>query len=178
MEDMSERNTEQVTLQPDIVLRAGQPYVAVERTVRMDTMQEIADRIPEVLGWLADQGIAPAGPPFLRYRTIDMAAQLQVEAGVPVASAELAARAGGDLFPGALPSGRYAAATHTGRPEGLVGAVRELLDWAAARGLVWDMATIDGVEHWGCRIESYLTDPRLVPDMDRWETRLLFRLAD
>jgi hypothetical protein len=30
----------------------------------------------------------------------------------------------------------------------------------------------------GCRVESYLTDPRVEPDMDRWETEPAFRLAD
>ncbi|MEU2164918.1 hypothetical protein QRN89_20535 [Streptomyces chengbuensis] len=36
----------------------------------------------------------------------------------------------------------------------------------------------DGAEHWGCRIASYLTDPRVEPHMERWETVPAFRLAD
>jgi hypothetical protein len=33
-------------------------------------------------------------------------------------------------------------------------------------------------ERWGCRLESYLTDPRQEPDMSKWVTQLAFRLAD
>ena len=42
---------------------------------------------PELFGWLARHAIAPAGPPFIRYLVIDMAAGLQIEMGVPVATA-------------------------------------------------------------------------------------------
>ena len=31
---------------------------------------------------------------------------------------------------------------------------------------------------WGARLEIMLTDPAEEPDMHRWETALLFRLAD
>jgi hypothetical protein len=37
---------------------------------------------------------------------------------------------------------------------------------------VWDA---DG-NMWGCRLEIYKSDPRVVPDMNDWETELLFRL--
>ncbi|MER7814482.1 hypothetical protein [Streptomyces sp. NPDC096153] len=36
----------------------------------------------------------------------------------------------------------------------------------------------DGAEHRGCRIESYLPDPRVEPDMEKWEAAPVFRLAD
>ncbi|MEI5006795.1 hypothetical protein RB196_05155 [Streptomyces sp. PmtA] len=36
----------------------------------------------------------------------------------------------------------------------------------------------DGAEHGGCRIEASLTDPRVEPDMERWETVPVFRPAD
>jgi len=29
-----------------------------------------------------------------------------------------------------------------------------------------------------CRLEIYLTDPSVEPDMSKWETQLAFRLAD
>jgi hypothetical protein len=69
----------------DIVDRPDQPYVAVRRTITMQTFPEIADRLPGLFGWLAERGIAPAGPPFFRYLVIDMERELDVEAGVPVA---------------------------------------------------------------------------------------------
>jgi len=65
--------------------RAAQPAATVTRTVSMTTSSEAADEIPPLLGWLAAHGQAPSGPPFLRYLVIDMAADLVVQAGVPVA---------------------------------------------------------------------------------------------
>ena len=38
-------------------------------------------RFPELFGWLAGNGIAVGGPPFIRYLVIDMAAELEIEAG-------------------------------------------------------------------------------------------------
>jgi effector-binding domain-containing protein len=67
-----------------------------------------------------------------------------------------------------------ATVVHTGHPDTLVTATRDLLDWADQRGLDWDT---DG-RTWGCRLEEYLSDPAEVPDMGQWETRLAFRLRD
>ena len=58
---------------PEITERAGQPYVAVRAQVTMQTISAIADRIPEVFGWLAAHGVALGALPFLKYNVIDMA---------------------------------------------------------------------------------------------------------
>ena len=52
---------------------------------------------------------------------------------------------------------------HVGSPDGLIGATALLLDWAAAAGLRWDMAPTEAGDAWGCRMESYGTDPRVQP---------------
>jgi effector-binding domain-containing protein len=161
--------------QPSIVERAAQPYVGITRRVTMRTIPEIADRIPEVFGWLAARGVEPAGPPFLRFDLIQMSRELEVEAGVPVA----AAPAGDDVVrPGVLPAGRYATTVHIGHPDELIGVTANLLDWAAAQNLRWDMADTAEGQRWGCRLEIYHTNPAEVPDPARWETELAFRLAD
>src|SRR4051794_10936898 len=72
--------------EPTILERDAQPYVGIVRAVTMTTFDEIADRLPNLFGWLADHGLAPAGPPFFRYLMIDMARELVVEAGIPVAA--------------------------------------------------------------------------------------------
>ena len=162
-------------LPPRIVDRAAQPYAAVRAVVTMRTVDTIAHRIPEVLGRLTALGVVPAGPPFLKYNLIDMERELEIEAGAPVAAP---APAEGDLLPGLLPAGRYATYTHVGSPAGLIGATALLLDWAAAAGLRWDMTPTEAGEAWGCRMESYGTDPRIEPDTAKWETELAFRLAD
>jgi hypothetical protein len=144
---------------PRIVERAEQPYVAVSGRVTMQTIGAIADRLPEVFAWLGARGLEPAGAPFFKYDLIDMERQLEVQAGV-------------------LPAGTYASLTHVGHPDELVEATTALLDWAAQQGLAWDMNETPEGQRWGCRLEVYKTDPAEQPDMTKWETELLFRLAD
>jgi effector-binding domain-containing protein len=161
--------------QPSIVECGAQPYLAIRRPVTMRTIAEIADRIPEVLGWLAMHGVTSAGAPFLKYNLIDMERQLEVEAGVPVAG--LVDGEGPVRF-GVLPAGRYATVTHIGHPNGLIEVTAALLAWAAERGLRWDMSESSAGQRWGCRLEVFKTNPAEQPDPSKWETELLFRLAD
>jgi len=163
---------------PQIVTRADQqPYVAIRGHVTMAEIGGLAVRTPEVFAWLGARGIAPAGPPFLKYNVIDMMRQLEIDNGVPVA-APVYSTGDGELVAGVLPAGRYATLTHVGHPSELVGATKALLDWAAGQGLTWDMSPDADGERWGSRLETLLTDPREEPDMSKWVTQLAFRLAD
>jgi effector-binding domain-containing protein len=93
---------------------------------------------------------------------------------VPVA----AAVSGDDtVAPGILPGGRYATLPHTGPFSELAGVTARLLAWAGDQGLALDMTRTDDSERWGCRLESYLTDPAREPDPGKWQTELAFRLA-
>ncbi|WP_020574211.1 GyrI-like domain-containing protein [Actinopolymorpha alba] len=161
--------------EPQIVDRAEQPYVGILGVVSMDTIAEIADRIPDIFAWLGARGIQPAGPPFFKYNRIDMERQLEIEVGFPVNSA---VEGEGEIRPGVLPAGRYATVTHVGHPDQLVGVTGALLEWAAERGLRWDMSEEADGDRWGCRLEFYHSNPAEVPDMNDWETELAFRLAD
>jgi hypothetical protein len=164
-------------VRPRVVDLGAQPYVFVRDTVAMTGIPRIADRLPEVVMELAAQGVGVGGAPFFRYRLIDMPDRLEMEAGVPVDSTE-GLRLVGDLRAGLLPAGRYAARRHHGHPDGLAAATADLLAWAEREGLRWDSEPTPDGERWGCRLERYLTDPRIQPDMSRWETELSFRLAD
>jgi effector-binding domain-containing protein len=160
---------------PEIVTRAEQPYVAIRGHVAMAEIGAFAGRTGEVFGWLGARGLAPAGPPFLKYNVIDMARQLELETGVPVTAP---AADEGEVISGVLPAGRYATVTHVGHPSELMGVTKALLDWAAGQGLTWDMSPdVDG-DRWGSRLEIWLTDPAEEPDMSKWVTQLAFRLAD
>jgi effector-binding domain-containing protein len=162
-----------VSTSPEITERAEQPYVAIRADVTMEQLPGLADRLSEVFAWLGEHGVAPAGPPFLRYNVIDMARLLNVEAGVPVLTA---IEADDRVIAGVLPGGRYGTAIHVGPYHGLIGAVGNLLQWADSQGLEWDKSSADDGEHWRCRLEIYLTDPGQQPDSTKWETQLAFRL--
>lgn len=159
---------------PQVVERAEQPYVGITSTVTMTTMGEIADRIPVLIGRLAELDIAPAGAPFLRYLVIDMGRSLTVEAGVPVAEPA----SGDELWhTGVLPAGRYATLTHTGHPDALIAVTDGLLTWGEEHGHRWDVVQHGpGGDRWGCRLEAFHTHPMEVP-IDAWVTELSFRLA-
>ena len=122
---------------PEIETRTEQPYVAIRARVSMDGIAAFAVRTGEVFGWLGARGLAPAGPPFLKFNVIDMARELEIENGVPVA-----APVNGDdlVVAGVLPAGRYATVTHTGHPSELVEVTGALLDWGAEKGLTWDVS--------------------------------------
>ncbi|ATW49981.1 GyrI-like domain-containing protein [Streptomyces peucetius] len=169
---MSNRTEE---IRPVVVERDEQLYAYIRGSVRMNAFAVIADRLPELVNWLAGNGTEFAGAPFFRYNTVDMDGESVVEAGLPVAAAP---EPEGDIGVAVLPPGRYATVTHTGHPDQLFGVVAAMRQWAAREGLEWDMTVVDGVEHWTCRTESYLTDPRVQPDMSKWEIQLAFRLAD
>jgi effector-binding domain-containing protein len=165
----------EITVPPRIIERAAQPYVSITGLVTMRTIPEIADRMPEVFGWLAGRGVEPAGPPFFKFNLIDMERELEIEVGVPAAGA----LDGDDVVrPGVLPAGRYASLTYVGHPQELIDATATLLDWGAEQGLAWDKHPTDRGERWGCRLELYKTDPAVEPDMHKWEMELAFRLAD
>ena len=159
----------------EIVTRAEQPYVAIRGHVSMAEIGAFAVRTPEVFAWLGARGVAPAGPPFLKYNVIDMMRQLEIDNGVPVAAP---VDGDGDVIAGVVPAGRYATLTHVGHPSELAGTTKALLDWAAGQGLTWDMSPGETGERWGSRLEIYFTDPREEPDMSKWVTQLAFRLAD
>lgn len=154
---------------PEIVELSERPYVALRGTVPMEGISAFADRMHEVIGWLAAREIAPNDAPFFRYEVVDIEAGLVLEIGFPVDDVHAGE---GEIVTGVLPAGRYATVTHHGHPDGLMDATRELLEWAEAEGLEWDA---DG-DKWASRLEIYLSDPREVPNMADWDTELQFKL--
>ncbi|TDO52377.1 effector-binding domain-containing protein [Kribbella sp. VKM Ac-2527] len=156
---------------PEIVERDEQPYVALKGTVPMDGIGAFAQRGEELFGWLAVRDIEPIGAVFFKYDVVDMENGLVMEIGVPV---EERPDGEGEIVTGVLPAGRYASSTHIGHPDGLLKATSDLLDWAREQGLEWDA---DG-NNWASRLEVYKSDPAEVPDVNDWETELLFKLKD
>ena len=161
--------------EPQIQERAAQHYAAIPMTVPMDGLSSAVDSaFPELFGWLASQGITPAGPPLIRYLVIDMAGELQIELAVPVAAPVTAS---GRIQPGALPEGRYAVLRHTGPYDGLIASNAVLLRWAQEHGIEFDTWDTAQGSAWRSRAEHYLTDPSQEPDPAKWETDVAFLIA-
>ncbi|GGL19815.1 GyrI-like domain-containing protein [Mangrovihabitans endophyticus] len=161
-------------MEPIIVRREAQAYVGRRETITMTEFARVADHLPTMFDGLAERGVQSCGPPFLRYRLIDMSATLVVEAGIPVTGE---VEVDEPTFADVLPAGNYVTVTHIGHPDELVGVTARLLDWAQEHDLTWDMSpTLEG-EMWGCRLEILTTDPAQEPDMHKWQTILMFKLA-
>ena len=158
--------------EPQIQARDERHYAAIPMTVTMQGLAGAVDEgFPELFGWLGSQGIAPAGPPFIRYRVIDMTGDLQIELGVPVAAPVTGS---GRIQPGTLPAGKYAVLRHTGPYDGLIASNAALQDWADERGIEFDTwGTAEG-SAWRYQAEHYLTDPSQEPDPGKWETDVAY----
>lgn len=162
--------------EPRIDERPEQPYVGIRAKTTMPEFSAVIDAaFPEVFAWLEKRGIALAGAPLIRYHVINMAGQLDVEIGIPVA-----APVSGDdrVMPGILPAGRYASVLYTGDYSGLIEANRVLIDWAKENNIRWDTWVTEAGDGFGSRYESYITDPGDEPDAAKWETEVAIRLAD
>jgi effector-binding domain-containing protein len=173
-----------VLTEPQVVELVAQPYAAIRARV---TMQEIGTVLPELHprvftwlagreigpGWLAGADVPPIGLPFWKYNVIDMERGMEVEVAAPVTTS---VNGGDQVLAGVIPAGRYATLRYTGHPAGLAGATASLLEWAGRQNLAFDVKPAEGGDRWAARLEIYETDPD--PDMSKWTTQLLFRLAD
>lgn len=160
---------------PTIDERKEQPYAGI-RT--MAYRQEFDTIIPymldEVFVWLEEQGIEPAGPPFMRYHDFNVDSRMDVELGVPVATA---IAGNGRVAQGCLPAGRYAALVYTDILNDIE-ANRALIEWASEQGLKWDTWKAKHGHVFRSRVEFFLTDPDDEPDPANWKTEVAIRLAD
>lgn len=165
---------------PTVEQRAAVHSAAIVAQVTMASMaDELPPLVSRVARGLAERGLEPSGPPFWRYRVIDMARGLTVEVGFPVADPFDASVVTDDrIVSGELPAGTYVTTVHVGHPDGLLDATGALLDWADGAGIAWDRTTEPDGEHWTCRLEEYLSDPAVEPDLTTWRTRLAFKTAD
>ncbi|WP_020666463.1 GyrI-like domain-containing protein [Amycolatopsis nigrescens] len=159
---------------PVLETRDEQPYAAIGIEVTLRTWGEANALVAEVAGWLGRHGIAPAGPPFFRYHVLGgMDEKYELEVGFPVT---------GPVPPdervraGSMPAGRYATLVHHGHPDQQGHSHAALDKWAAGQGLEWQTSRRDGREVWGCRFESYLTDPAEQPDPARWSIRISYQV--
>jgi effector-binding domain-containing protein len=162
--------------EPKIERRAEQHYVGIRSHV---AMSEIATVLPplisEVFAWLGQRHVTPAGPPFFRYRVVDMSGRLDIDVGVPVATS-----VPGDhrVIADTLPGGLYATVIYTGNPAQLVEANASLQQWGSRKGLKWQTSEGERGTMWASRLEIYLTDPATEPNPNKWQTEIAYLIAD
>jgi effector-binding domain-containing protein len=162
--------------EPAIELREPRPYLGIHAP-SIDGIRQFADSaFPELFGWLREQGVAPAGPPFIRYYEVDHAGEpLDVEVGVPVEGpVEGDARVRDD----ALPAGSYLTSVHVGPYQSdampdLGDARAELIAWASENGIVYGTETERGLQM-PCALEHFRVGPVDDPDFTKWETEFAY----
>ncbi len=159
----------------EVVQRDAVPYAAIAIAVPMERLATAVPLNGVVFDWLAQQDVAPAGPPFWKYNVIDMAGQLELEVGVATATP---ATADDQVSVGELPAGRYLETTFHGHPNGLQQATADMLAYADAQALNFDKTDSPTGDRWAARLEYYLSDPDDQPDMTQWDTTLSFKLTD
>ena len=142
-----------MALDPEIRELSPRPAVTEVAVTDAEGLPALVDAsFPRLFGRLAELGVEPAGPPFIRY--LRTGAELELELGIPV---------GPDAGQSeVLPGGRAAVLRHVGPFSGLRAACERLFRWVdeqgeAAAGPFW---------------ESYETNPREEPDASRWVTEI------
>jgi effector-binding domain-containing protein len=134
----------------------AQPAAIHHAVTPADGLASVIDKtFPGLFGRLAEIGVAPSGPPFVRY--LETGDELEVELGVPVANSELD---GVDCA--TLPGGRVAVWRHVGPYEELRSAC-EQLEQSVERL---------GEEPAGPFWESYVTNPAEEPDASKRVTEI------
>jgi effector-binding domain-containing protein len=102
---------------PKVDQRPERPYMAIRTQVPMKGMFSVVDQLRmELSSWLQQQGVTPAGPPFLRYHVIDMSGEMDIEVGIPIITPQPDTPR---VRVGVLPAGRYASLVYVGH--GLTG---------------------------------------------------------
>jgi effector-binding domain-containing protein len=159
--------------EPRIDYRTQKPYMGIRTQVPMKGMFKVVDKLRREMSiWLKRQGADPAGPPFLRYHVIDMAGEMDIEVGIPVATA---LPGDGRVSAAILPEGRYASVTYVGN--GFTGN-KTLIEWAKAQGITWDRWEDPKGDAFRSRCETYLTDRKTEHRKTKWEIEVAIKLAD
>ena len=163
--------------EPQLSLREAQPYLGIRAAVPHGIRDFADNAFPELFGWAFENGVVPAGPPFLRYHEVDRAGEpLDVEAGVPVERPPEGAN--GRTRAGALPAGRYLTAVHLGPytsdalPD-LLDARAELVRWARENEIVYARETERGLS-FPCALERFVVGPVDDPDFTNWQTEFAY----
>jgi effector-binding domain-containing protein len=150
----------------EIQHREPQRVVSIRQAVPIaELTQAQGESLHELWRLLHERGVAPAGPPFVRYHTFGDG-ETDVEVGVPVAADVVGE---GRITRGELPGGPGVVTTHIGAHDRLGEAYNAIEGWLAthggADGAAWE------VYEW---IDlSQEPDPSSWPAPADWRTQLV-----
>jgi effector-binding domain-containing protein len=136
--------------------REPQPVLSIRSTVAVAGLaQAQGERLSELWRSMQGRGVAPLGPPFVRYHTFGET-ETDVELGFPVSAGVAGA---GRIEAGQLPGGAAIVTWHLGAHDSLGDAYRRLEQWLDANareaaGSAWEV-------YWWI-------DPDRAPDPSSW----------
>lgn len=142
---------------PTLGIRARTPFRGMLGT-RDQLLSELVD-------WIDERQLTDLGVFFLRLHVVDMGGIMDLEVGVTEVD-----HSGDDrVRPGEFPAGQYATLTYRNHA---LRANRLLLDWSRENAVGLAVRTEPDGDHFDCRTEAYLTDPRTNPRKTRWSVQL------
>lgn len=158
---------------PKIDPRPQITYMGIRTIVPFKGMPKVIGKlVDELNGWVEENKVKTAGPPFLRFHVIDMRGFMDISFCVPVNKAR---PDDGNVKADVIPAGRYASLIYSG---GGISANRALIEWVRAQGLDFDRWDTEQGDNFRGRYETYLTDPKIEPRKSKWKIEVAIKLAD
>jgi effector-binding domain-containing protein len=166
--------TRTMVSEPRVYERPDEHYMGIRVQTPFKGMFTVIDKhlFKELRAWMEQEGVEPAGQPFFRYYIINMEGEMDVEVGIPVATA---LPGNGRVCPAVLPGGRYASLVYIGTGYTGSGA---LTRWAIENGLAFDEWAVPNGMAYRARYERYLSDPKIQPLKSKWECEVAVKLVD
>lgn len=148
----------QITLEE----KAVQPTIAIRtRSAVQNLPQVLGKAFGNIMSYLAEIGVQPAGAPYVGYFNTDMQ-DLDIEIGFPMAQG----KGGKDhIIASEIPAGKQVSCLHVGPYNQVGSAYDAMIEWILANGY-----TASGVSY-----EFYLNDPEHTPESELL-TKIVFPL--
>ena len=142
--------------------KAAQPTIAIRTRAAVQNLPQVLGKAyGDIMNYLMEIGVQPAGAPYVGYFNIDMQ-DLDLEIGFPV---EQAISGKGDIQASEIPAGKQVSCLHTGPYSKVEPAYNAMMEWVPANGY-----TATGVSY-----EFYLNDPEQTPENELL-TKIVFPL--
>ncbi|MDI9466518.1 MAG: GyrI-like domain-containing protein [Syntrophomonadaceae bacterium] len=142
--------------------KAAQPTIAIRTRAAVQNLPQVLGKAyGDIMNYLMEIGVQPAGAPYVGYFNMDMQ-DLDLEIGFPV---EQAISGKGDIQASEIPAGKQVSCLHTGPYSKVEPAYNAMMEWVPANGY-----TATGVSY-----EFYLNDPEQTPENELL-TKIVFPL--